>query len=943
MTKWQFRLLGPLEVRCGGVLLPIDAAKQRSLVAVLALAAGEPVAVERLISCLWGDQPPPSARNSLQNYVLRLRRALQAGAERGPLANSAAGYRLDTDTDTVDVHRFRSLVRAAGSEVTTGKPESAAALLDEALGLWRGEPLADVPSEVLHREVVPALVEQHLAALEQRIGLDLDLGRHAERISDLVALTAEHPLRERMWGQLMLVLYRSGRTAEALDAYRRAGGILAEELGLDPGPELRTLHQAILNNDPALTLTNPTSEPAGAHSRPPRVVPRQLPPANARFVGREAQQDRLGQLAAVGDSPLMAISAIGGSAGVGKTTLALHWGHRHADRFPDGQLYVNLRGFDPAGAPLAPTIALRGFLAALGVSGQDVPAGLDEQIALYRSRLAGRRMLVVLDNARDAEQVRPLLPGAPGCLVLVTSRDQLRGLVALDGAVPLTLDVLPHADARELLARHLGRDRVTREAAVVDRLIEACGRLPLALNIISARAAFHPDHPLAALMNELHDARERLDVLTTGEADVRAVFSWSYHILAPAVARMFRLLGLHPGPEIGVYAAASLAALEPDNTRRVLGDLARVHLITEGSPGRYSMHDLLRAYAADLTDAHDGDGGREQALRRLVDFYTHTAEAADHLQYPHRTRLSLDPPASGTSPEPLRDAAAALTWFDREHSNLLAVQRTAAAHAWHRTVWQVAWVLGTYHHRRGHRHDRLTVWQAAAEAAQHLDDPTIHIRALRLLGNAHIALGSPLEANEHLHQALRLAAQIGDTTEQARTHQTLAKAWEYPNPAQALHHATCALELYRISDMPEREASALNAVGWLAAHLGDYETAQASCRAALAINQRLHAREGEASTLDSLGYIAHHTGRHHDSIEYYQHALAAFRDTGDIYLTADTLDRLGHPHLALGQHEQARTVWQKARELYRQQERDQDVDRVQKQLNNINYLASGDS
>ncbi|WP_194923707.1 AfsR/SARP family transcriptional regulator [Catenulispora pinisilvae] len=321
--------------------MPVTAAKQRILIATLALAAGEPVTVARLVACLWGDQPPLSARNTLTNYVLRLRHTLQVGAEPGPLVTSAAGYRLDVDADAVDVHRFGSLVRSARSTVTTGEPQAAAALLDEALELWRGEPLADVPSEVLHREVVPGLVEQHLAALEQRIDLDLELGLHRERITELIALTTGYPLRERMWAQRMLALYRSGRTAEALRAYHQAHKVLAEELGIDPGLELRDLHQAVLTGDPAL---------------------------------------------------------------------ALHWAHLHADRFPDGQLYFNLRGFDPTGAPQAPMTAMHGFLTALGVPAQEVPADPDERTALYRSRLAGRRILVVLDNARDAGQVRPLLP-----------------------------------------------------------------------------------------------------------------------------------------------------------------------------------------------------------------------------------------------------------------------------------------------------------------------------------------------------------------------------------------------------------------------------------------------------------------------------------------------------------------------------------------------------
>ena len=935
---WRFRLAGPLEVWHDGVPMPVAAAKQRVLIAVLALAAGEPVTVERLIACLWDDQPPLTARNTLQNYVLRLRRTLQAGTEPGPLVSSAAGYRLAVPADTVDVHRFRSLVRSARSTAAAGEPESAAALLDEALGLWHGQPLADVPSEVLHREVVPGLVEQRLAAVEQRIDLGLDLGRHRELITELLMLTTERPLRERMWAQLMLALYRSGRTAEALDAYRQASEVLAEELGIDPGPELRTLHQAVLTNDPSLASTGPTPERASHHTPEPRVVPRQLPPPSTHFVGRATQVRHLdAQLDAANGAPLMVISAIGGTAGIGKTALALHWGHLHADRFPDGQLYVNLRGFDPTGTPMSPMTAMRGFLTALGVPSQNVPADPDEQVALYRSHLAGRRMLVVLDNARDAEQVRPLLPGAPGCLVLVTSRDQLAGLVALDGAVPLTLDLLTRDEAHDLLIRRLGHDRVAREQAEVDELINQCARLPLALNIAAARAALHPNQPLAAVVDELLDAHRRLDALSTGEAtaDVRAVFSWSYQTLTPTTARLFRLLGMHPGPDISLPAAASLAALDPDPTRHALDELIRAHLITEHSPGRYSLHDLLRAYAADQAHLHDNDAERTAALRRVIDFYTRTACGAERLLNPKRAPIRLDPPAPGVYPLPLTDLRAALAWLDAEYPALLAAQQAAVVQSWHLTVWQLAWALNTVQIRRGRRHDKLAVWQAGLDASAHLSDPSIRMHAHHRLGHALADLGRHDEGVAHLHQGLALAEEHDDLDQQAETHRTLAFACEQlRDDRQALEHATRTLYLRRALGQAEREADALNQVGWFEARLGDFDAARGHCEAALAIVRRHHFPLPlvEAGALDSLGYIAHHSGHHEQAIEYCQEALALVADAGHIQHTADVLDTLGHPHAALGEYEQARAVWRKAGELYRQQGNDQDADRVQRQL-----------
>jgi DNA-binding SARP family transcriptional activator len=947
--RWGFRLLGPLEVRHRGVPIPVAAAKQRVLIAVLALAAGQPVTVDRLIACLWGERPPASARNTLQNYVLRLRRTLQVGDEPCPVVTSTAGYHLDVGADTIDANRFQSLLRYARSEALSGAPASASALLDEALGLWRGQPLADVPSEVLHREVVPGLNEQRLAAQERRIDLDLHLGRHHELITELVALTTAHPVRERMWAQLMLALYRSGRAADALDAYREARTRLAEELGIDPGPELQGLHQAVLTNDAGLTASTSTPPATGQHptGRQPvvaPVVPRQLPAPTGHFVGRTDELRHLGaRLDAASGAPLMVISAIGGTAGIGKTTLAVHWGHRHADRFPDGQLYVNLRGFDPSDIPMPPVAAVRGFLTALGVPPEHVPADPDEQVALYRSLLADRRMLVVLDNARDAEQVRPLLPGTPDCQVLVTSRNQLASLVALDGAVPLTLDLLAHDEARDLLIGRLGPKRVEQDGAVVDELIESCARLPLALTIAAAHAALHPTRSLATLVGELRDAHRRLDTLTTGEAaaDVRAVFSWSYRTLTPAAARLFRLLGLHPGPDISFPATASLTALDPDHTRRALAELTRAHLATEHAPGRYTLHDLLRAYAADQAHTHDSQTERHDALRRVVDFYLHTAYTADRLLDPHRAPIRLDPPTPGTHTHPLPDVPAAMTWFDAEHPNLLAIHQAAITHAWHPTVWQLAWALSNFHGRRGHRHDRLAVWRAALDAAEHLPDPTIRIRAHRFLGRAYADLGRHKEATGHLHQALALAEEHHDTHQQAHTHRTLALAWERRgDDRQALEHATRARDLCRTLDQPVWQADTLNLVGWCAARLGDYDAARAHCRAALALYRRHHDPEGEASTLDSLGYIDHHTRHHSQAINHYQQSLTLYHDLGNTYESANTLDKLGHPHAALGQRQKARTVWQQALQLYRQQGRDQDAHRVQQQLDTLDHPDS---
>src|SRR5262249_40894759 len=458
-----------------------------------------------------------------------------------------------------------------------------------------------------------------------------------------------------------------------------------------------------------------------------RGVPRQLPKAPVAFTGRVRELDRLNEaLTAVLDPAepadervgVVVISAIAGTAGVGKTALAVHWAHQVADRFPDGQLYVNLRGFDQVGAVMGYAEAGRGFRDALGVPVAGIPVGVDAQAALYRSVLAGRRMLVVLDNARDPGQVRPLLPAAPGCLVLVTSRNQLCGLVAADGARLLTLDLLTRAEARTLLARRLGPDRTAAEPDAVEEIITRCARLPLALAVVAARAATHPRFPLHALTADLRGVHDRLDALDGGDlaTDVRAVFSWSYQALGGGAARLFRLLGLHPGPDISTPApvtpppaAASLAARPAPGARALLAELARANLVVEHAPGRHTSHDLLRVYASQLAQTIDSDGERRAATGRMLDHYLHTAYAADRMLYPARDPIMLAPLRPGVTPEQPADHQQALAWFTAEHPALLAAVEYAGATGWDTHTWQLAWTLWTFLHWQGHWHDQVPV------------------------------------------------------------------------------------------------------------------------------------------------------------------------------------------------------------------------------------------
>lgn len=717
----------------------------------------------------------------------------------------------------------------------------------------------------------------------------------------------------------------------------RVGDLSAEQVRVTDTPEV--------HNEVSGTVTGAVVQAGTVHGgrghvhplRPDPVTPRQLPAAPGSFTGRTeeltALTDALNARAEQGAT--MVISVIGGSGGIGKTWLALHWAHQHADRFPDGQLFVDLRGFSPSSEPMSPTAAIRGFLDALGVDPAGIPVDLDAQAGLYRSLVADRRMLILLDNARDTTQVMSLLPGASTCTVLVTSRRQLAGLVARHGARLLGLNVLMDAEARELFVRYVGLERAAAEPEAVAELLGWCAGLPLAIGIVAVRAAKYSKFPLAVLAEELRAESARLDALDGGELTVnlRAVFSWSYRALDREQAMVFGLLGLSPGPDISLSAVVNLTGLTVPRTRTVLGELEGASLVQQPVPGRYRMHDLIRLYAvecvlADL-DLHD----REAAQRRLIDYYIHTAHIGDRLLHPHRDLVQPDLPSRGCHPDPLVDEMAALAWFDAEHPCLLVVQHLALEQCWHRSVWQLAWTLDTFHWRRGYLHDDLTVWQAALAAARQLSEPIFQTKAHRRLGLAYARIGGHVPALDHLQQALTLAEKIGDTNELAHVHWCLAWAWDHQHKdQQALEHAARALHLFHVLDQPAWEAETLNEMGRYCVRLGLLQDARTHCEHALTLCRHHNYGEGEASALDALGYVAQHSEQHIPAMNYYQQALVLYRDLGYSYEEPNVLDRLGHVHAAFGSYDEARQTWRQALELYRTQYRTADADRMQQQL-----------
>ncbi|MFE7132547.1 BTAD domain-containing putative transcriptional regulator, partial [Streptomyces sp. NPDC057638] len=914
-------VLGTIEVWTeDGAPVDVGAARQRWVLAALLMDAGRTVPVGTLVERIWGERPPRRSRETLYAYVSRLRSVLAPFGI--GLVRESGGYRPVLPADAVDAHRFRALAERAR---TGGQGQRAVELWEEALVLWRGGEAfagADTPWFAEQRAT---LEREQFAARLDLVDIRLALGQHARIVSELSARAEAHPLDERVAGQYILAAYRSGRQAAALEWYERTRRRLADELGVDPGPELRHLHARILAEEAG-------APPVGVADRP---VPRQLPPAPAAFTGRTRELSALDDLVKAGPASgeAVVISAIGGTGGIGKTWLALRWAHERLDRFPDGQLYVNLRGFDPSALPVRTEMAVRGFLDALGVAPECVPADPGAAGGLYRSLTTGRRMLILLDNAYDTEQVAPLLPGGGTCTVLITSRRLLPGLVTAHGAAPLTLDVLPEEEARALLVRQLGTLAAKADPDSVDALLRHCAGLPLALSIAAARAVAQPELPLAELAEELRQADERLDALDAGDltSSLRAVFAASHRSLERAEANAFGLLGLATGADISLAAATALLGVTRARARRTLRQLQTLHLIGRSGPDRYQMHDLTRLYAKERGRGEPDTGA---ALRRLVQFYTDTARAADRITDPHGATQDPSPPSEhGLTFAGPEEAAA---WFESEHAGLYGALRLASRQRWERLVWHLAWALDSHLLRRGHVDCHVIVWQTGLSAGLSLNDTRTVAMARRRLGTAYLRTGREEEAYEQFHQALLEFQTLGDGLNEAHTRQSLAGALGHAGHfRRALVHAIDSLRLYRELGDRMWEASALNTAGWFHAHLGDWDQARAYCEEALPLCRALGYRQGEAATLDSLGFIARHTGDHPAALTHYRHALSLRRALYDTYEEADALVRIAELHTLLGDTTAATTAWHQAESLYRDQHRTGDAHRAREELGRL--------
>lgn len=849
--------------------------------------------VDSLVDRVWGESPPARVQHAIYSYVARLRAVLAGDPSAPRLVRRSRGYLLDADPDSVDVHRFHEHLALAR---TSRDPDRMRAdLLREGLALWRGSPLAEMPGEWA-AGLRHVWGQQRLDAVVLWAEIELRAGNPAAVIDTLTGLVAEHPLHEPLTGVLMRALHAGGRIGDALACYTRIRESLVDELGVDPSAELRQVHRSILNGDA------PPREPAAAVPAvtDDLVVPAQLPADVAGFTGRDLELAVLGDHLGT-EAATMVISAIAGTAGVGKTALAVRFAHRVRDRFPDGQLHVNLRGYDD-NQPMAAGDVLAAFLRALGVPGAEIPADVEERAAVYRTLLAGRKMLILLDNASSVEQISPLLPGSPACLVLVTSRDSLAALVARHGARRLDLDALTYREAEDLLRALVGT-RVDVEPAAAHALAAQCGRLPLALRVVAELAVTRQGSSLAELADELVDGRQRLDAFDVGTG-IRAVFAFSYRQLPAEAARAFRLLGLHPGVDVDPYATAALLGVDLSAARQVLDVLARAHLVQRSGQRRFSLHDLLRVYAAELAADHDSTDARRAALTRLFDHYLHTAVTAMNQLTPgdrHRRPDLPDLPAPAAPAPELPGSAAALAWADAERENLVLSAAHAATHGLPAHAVRSATILWRYLDIGGHYDDALTLHTHALGAARASGDQAAQATVLDGIGTVHYRRGDYPRAAELFAQAVDLFRATGDRSGQGHLlinfgnvrhlQGRLDEAVDSYQRALALHDQVGdRLGMFR----------AHNNLGNTRRAQGDYQRAMEHQTEALVIIREVGDRDGEAHALDELGYVHLRLGNYAAAAEVCGQALDAYHEVGSPLGVAHVLHSLGVIRLKQG-------------------------------------------
>jgi DNA-binding SARP family transcriptional activator/tetratricopeptide (TPR) repeat protein len=907
----EFGLLGALRVASSGGEL-VFPARQRIVLAVLLLRANQVVTIDTLAGVLWDGEPPPGARNTVQGYVKLIRQKLGPQDSRR-LVTRGPGYVLTVADGELDTDRFIRL-RDAARAAADGRDWMAAAVqLSEALALWRGEPLADLSAPVLARDEVPRLAELRLTALEARIDADLRLGRHADLVAELRQLTGGHPFRERFVGQFMLALYHCGRQAEALAAFRDIRQVLRNELGIEPGPELARLHERMLAADPELS-----AEPGTAGEGDDRAAvaewseqdsPAQLPPDTVDFTGREPQVRMLCDLLAAEPEArrpgAVVISAVLGMGGIGKTALAVHVAHRLRERFPDGQLYVSLHG---AARPLGPYEVLARFLRALGVPDAAIPADDAERAARYRSKMAGRRMLVVLDDACDAAQVRPLLPGTAECGVLITSRSTLPGLAA---ALLLDLEAFGPAEARALFTSIVGPARAVAEPEAVASVLDSCAGLPLAVRIAGSRLRSRSGWTIAHLGARLADEQLRLAELATGDLGVRASFGVSYEALTAIPALVFRRLGLADATELPLPAIAALVGLPAAEAAGALEILTDAHLVESPAPDRFRQHDLLRSYAAEVAERDEPEAERRSAVRRLLSWYGDQTVLVTWVLEPARRFPVALLPQVATEPLGLTTSAEALAWYETELPALLAAPRQAEREGLHNIAAQIAAAMWDFFQRAPYLDEWIEVSELGLRCARHLGDDAVLSWLLTGLGAAHNMTGGAEAGRDYLLEALAIRQRTGDRAGQAAVLNALgvglSEAGRYE---EALEYLRSALVIYSSLGARLYEGLVLSNAGGALLGLKRHDEALDYLERALTINRETGERHGEGQTESKLGDVCLDLAHLVEAVAHYRRAQATLEDTEiDHEDQADVLVNMGEALARLDRTDEARQTW----------------------------------
>lgn len=941
----EFRILGSVELQAGGEACKFGSAKERHVLAVLLLTPGQLVPIQTMINRVWGDAPPAKAPGSIYTYIARLRRRLhrQLGNTGARLINRSGGYMLETDPQTIDLYRFHRLNAQARAISASGNLEDALLLLREAEKLWRGDPLSGLSGEWVTK-LRTSLESDHRAAIGLRLAMELDTGRHAELVGELHDLVHRYPYDESFVEHLMVALYRCGRQGEALEAHHRASHRLVEDLGAEPGPSLRGTYERILRGDSELA-----TPPARRYAAPGPLT-ENLPRDISDFTGREAALNHLYD--ALERSPsTVTIQAIDGMAGVGKTALAVHLAHELADRYPDGRWYLHLRAHDPHLPPIDPVQGLDVLLRLLGEDPEKLPNGLESRAALWRARLTNRRMLLVLDDAAGADQVRPFLPGKPGCLVLITSRRRLAGL---EGARPFSLDALMPPEAALLFRRIVGQDRQL-DAGDVNQLVDLCGHLPLAVTIMAYKLRHRPARGVADLMVKLSRSMGKLAEMYAGDSDLITAFDLSYRELSPERQRAFRRLGLHIGADLTADAAAALIGCDLTQAEHTLEELIDRHLVEESISGRVRFHDLLRAYARERATQEEPAQELRRAVHRLLDFYLTTADRADRLLYPHRRRAEVTI-ATAVDPPPLDTPRSAAEWLRAERATILMCAHYATEHGFPAHAIEFSRTAATYLERSAQWEDAARLHELARRTCQEIGDRESEALVELELSLVRSRTGQYAAAFEHAGRGLDHFRALGDRRGEADALDHLARvSWLSGHNREALSYAEESLALFRaISDLHGEgnallhlgialsylgraeeamavfetsleivdgtgdvatKAMVLNNLGEMHFSHGDYGKALTLYREAHAILREAGWRQNEAVALNNISNCLEREGRRKEALHFYREALTIYRETGDPRHEADTINNIGSAYLGMDLDAEALIHFQKALSL----------------------------